>query len=106
MGPAGPAGPPGPAGPAGALNRSDASGVIGGSGSFVAFLPAGAAANGTLPAIACYVSLNGTTWLAVAQTTGTANWPSCGLGGIGTASPAIVLLGVPVGYRFYLIAVW
>jgi len=30
----------------------------------------------------------------------------CGLAGIGGGSPAITMLNVPVGYRYYIIAVW
>jgi hypothetical protein len=77
-GPAGPQGPPGPAGPAGALNRADATGIFGSSGSFTGILPASAVANGRVPAIACYISGNGTTWLAVAQIPGTSTGTYCG----------------------------
>jgi hypothetical protein len=102
----GPAGPPGPQGPAGSLNRADASGVFGGSGSFVGLLPASATANGHVPAISCYISNDGRTWLAVAQTPASQFAPYCGLTGIGTASPGITIINGTPGWFYYLIAVW
>ena len=106
QGPAGPIGPPGPQGPAGSLNRADASGTFGSSGGFTGLLPASATANGRVPAISCYTSADGQTWLAVAQIPSTSGQTYCGLTGIGTASPGITIVnGIP-GWRFYLIAVW
>jgi len=106
MGPAGPAGPPGPAGPGGALNRADATGVFGSSGGFTGLLPAVATAGGSLPAIACYVSDDGTTWLGVAQVPATSNGTFCGLTGIGSATPGLTIINGPPGWHYYLIAVW
>jgi hypothetical protein len=63
-------------------------------------------AGGRVPVIACYISNTGTTWLAVAQTPTDTSFPACGLTGIGTTSPGITLINVPVGYRYYIIAVW
>ena len=106
QGPAGPAGPPGPQGPAGAVNRADASGTFGSSGSFTGILPASATANNRIPAIACYVSNDGRTWLAVAQTPSSSLATYCGLTGIGTSSPGITIINGPSGWFFYIIAVW
>jgi hypothetical protein len=61
------------------------SGVFGSSGSFTGLLPVAAVADGRLPAIACYISSNGTTWLAVAQTPASSGAAYCGLTGIGTS---------------------
>jgi hypothetical protein len=106
MGPAGPAGPPGPVGPPGSLNRADATGVFGASGGFSGLLPAGATAGGSIPAIACYISSNGQTWLAVAQLRAFDGDPFCGLTGIGTTSAAITIVDGTPGWQYYLIAVW
>lgn len=75
QGPAGPAGPqgaqglPGPQGPAGAAGtgtRLNYYGVINSSGSAVALLPYEAGSDPSMPpAIACYMSSNGQTWLVV-----------------------------------------
>jgi hypothetical protein len=72
----------------------------------VATLPASSVAGGKVPVIACYISDVGQTWLAVAQIPATDTDPFCGLGGIGTSTPAIVMVNAPVGYRYYIIAVW
>lgn len=106
VGPQGPVGPPGPIGPPGALNRADLTGTIPASGSAVGQLPAAAVANGRVPVIACYISSDQKTWLAVAQTPSVTNLPFCGLGGIGTATPSIVIVNVTPGSYFYMIAVW
>ena len=102
----GPQGPPGPVGPPGAANRADLTGLIGASGGVTGTLPAVSVAGGTVPAIACYISSNGTTWLAVAHTPSSSSLAFCGLTGIGTASPGITLINVTPGWRYYLIAVW
>jgi hypothetical protein len=44
--------------------------------------------------------------LAVAQTPSVNPFPFCGLGGIGTTTPAIVIVNVTPGMYFYMIAVW
>ena len=106
QGPAGPQGPPGPAGPAGAVNRADFSGVFGASESATHFLPPDATADGTVPVIACYMSSDGETWLAVAQTPQDPDWTFCGLTGVGTTSPGITIINGIVGWNYYLIAVW
>jgi Collagen triple helix repeat (20 copies) len=106
MGPAGPAGPPGPVGPPGSLNRADATGVFGSSGAFTGLLPAGATAGGSLPAVACYISDTGMTWLAVAQVPDSPNAPYCGLTGIGSTTPALTIINGTPGWQYYLIAVW
>jgi hypothetical protein len=106
QGPVGPQGPPGPQGVAGALNRADATGVFGSSGSFTGLLPASATANGHVPVISCYISSDARTWLAVAQIPASSVAPYCGLTGIGTASPGITLINGTPGWAYYVIAVW
>lgn len=108
MGPAGPQGPPGPVGPGGGSgsSRADVTGTFGSSGSFTGLLPTAAVSGGTLPNIACYVSSNGQTWLAVAQIPLVSSDTYCGITGIGTGSPGITILNGTPGWRYYLIAVW
>src|SRR5687767_4597505 len=105
-GPAGATGPVGPQGPPGSVNRADASGVFGSSGTFTGLLPASATAGGRVPAISCYISNGGRTWLAVAQIPSTSSATYCGLSGIGTGSPGITIINGPAGWFYYLIAVW
>jgi hypothetical protein len=69
-------------------------------------LPASSVSGGRVPVIACYISSDGQTWLAVAQTPSVSTNSFCGLTGIGTSTPAITLINVTVGWRYYLIAVW
>ena len=106
QGPAGPQGLPGPAGPAGAVNRADGTGVFGSSGAVTLTLPSGATAGGRVPAIACYISNTGQTWLAVAQIPATASGTYCGLTGIGTSTPSITFVNGTPGWFYYAIAVW
>lgn len=105
-GPEGPPGPPGPIGPPGATNRADATGTFGPSEAFTGLLPPDAVQGGTLPAIACYISDDGQTWLAVAHVPPTAADPFCGLTGIDTATPGVTIVNGFEGWFFYLIAVW
>jgi hypothetical protein len=105
-GPPGPIGPPGPTGPAGALNRIDATGVLDASGSFTLTLPTASIANGKLPAIACYMSEIGQTWLAIAYTPTSSGSPFCGITGIGSPTPGLRIVNGFTGWRFYLIAIW
>ena len=114
MGPAGPQGPqgaqgvqglPGPAGPPGSLNRVDFTGSLNSSGAVTVFLPPASVANGKVPAIACYVSTDRQTWLAVADT------PAfgvvfCGLTGIGTSSASVTMVDGTPGEAYYIIATW
>lgn len=114
MGPAGPQGPqgpqgiqglPGPAGPPGSLNRADFGGSLNSSGAITVFLPAASVANGKVPAIACYVSTDRQTWLAVADTPAL-GFVFCGLTGIGTSSASVTIVnGIP-GEAYYIIATW
>jgi hypothetical protein len=106
QGPQGTQGPPGPAGAPGLVNRADLTGVIGATGGVTGLLPAASVAGGRVPVIACYISDTGQTWLAVAQTPSVTTMPYCGLTGIGTTTPSITLINSPIGYRYYLIAVW
>ena len=66
----------------------------------------GAVAGGKVPVIACYVSDVGSEWIAVAQIPPDDVSPFCGPGGIGGTTPSVVLVNVPVGYRYHIIAVW
>ena len=96
QGPTGAQGPPGPQGAPGSVNRADASGVFGGSGSFTGLLPASATAGGRVPDISCYISSDGRTWLAVAQVPPSSFGTYCGLTGIGTTTPGITIInGTP-----------
>jgi hypothetical protein len=63
-------------------------------------------ANGRVPVIACYISSDQKTWLAVAQTPSVSPFPFCGLTGIGTTTPAITIVNATPGMFFYMIAVW
>ena len=104
-GPAGPAGPPGPAGPAGSLNRTTWTGTLGESGGVSAPLPSASVSGGKKPVIACYISDDNQVWFQVAQTPSDDTTPLCALTGFETSSPDITLLG-PVGWFYYIIAVW
>jgi hypothetical protein len=107
QGPQGVQGPPGPTGPAGAVNRADFTGQFGSSGSLSAFPQAAAFAGGRLPAIACYVSSDKVTWLAVAQTPPSGSGiPFCGLTGIGSATPSVTIINGTPGWFAYVIVVW
>jgi hypothetical protein len=105
-GPAGAQGPPGPTGAPGALNRADFTGVFGSSLGFAAPLPAASVSGGKVPAIACYISDDGETWLAVAYVPSDTDAPFCGITGISTSSPALVIINGFVGWRYYLIVMW
>jgi hypothetical protein len=109
MGPPGPqgqTGATGPAGPAGALNRFEASGTVASTANVFIDLPAAAVAGGRVPAIACYISADRTTWLATAQLPALTTTPYCGMIGLGTATPRISLVSTPVNYYYYVIVVW
>lgn len=106
MGPPGPAGPQGPVGPAGSVGRANLTGTIGSSGGVTALLPADAVRNNSVPVIACFISNDRQTWLAIAQTPATSGSPFCGLTGIGTSAPGITMINVSPGWFYYIIAVW
>jgi hypothetical protein len=107
QGPQGLQGPPGPAGPAGAVNRADFTGQFGSSGSLFAVPPAAAFAGGKLPAIACYISSDKVTWLAVAQTPPSGSGiPFCGLTNVGSASPSVTIINGTSGWFAWIIVVW
>lgn len=102
----GPQGPAGPQGPPGSSNYHYATGTFSASGSFTGLLPASAVSGGRLPAIACYVSETGQTWLSVSYVPTSTGATFCGLTGIGTSSPGITIINGPIGWKYYLIAVW
>ena len=105
-GPVGPAGPAGPVGPPGALTRVEATGLITSTRRATLALPAPAVENGKLPAVACYISNDRNTWLAVAQVPSTTADTYCGITGITSGAPALTIINVPTGYYYYLIAIW
>ena len=105
-GPTGPTGPVGPQGAAGATNRFTLSGTFNSSGSATGILPAVAVANGGLPAVGCYISSTGVTWLAVAQVPSTSTGTYCGFTGIGSASPGLTIINGTPGWFYYLVAVY
>lgn len=106
VGPQGPAGPQGPSGPAGSVNRADFTGTIGASGGISVPLPTAAVANNKVPIVACFISENRQTWLAVAALPPEDGFPFCGLTGIGTGTPNVTLVDAPVGFFYYIIAAW
>jgi hypothetical protein len=59
-----------------------------------------------LPAISCYISETGATWLPIAFIPSTAGVASCGLVGIGTPTPAVAIINGPVGWRYFVIAIF
>ncbi len=84
----------------------DVTGTFDATGLVVMPLPSAAVANGKLPFIACYVSVDRRTWISVAQVPITPDDTWCGISGVGTSTPAISLLnGVP-GQHYYLVAMW
>lgn len=105
QGPAGPTGPQGPAGPAGVVNRQEASGIFDATGTYSMPLPAAASANGRLPFVACWVSIDNNTWLSVSQVPATAADLFCGITTSGTTRSITITNGVS-GWRYYLLAMW
>ncbi|HEV8448618.1 MAG TPA: hypothetical protein VGQ44_17430 [Gemmatimonadaceae bacterium] len=106
QGPNGPAGPQGPSGPAGSTNRADFTGNLSGTGSVSVPLPAASVAGNKVPVVACYVSTDRITWLAVAQTPSNSPFVFCGLTGIGSATPGVTLINGIANEAYYIIAVW
>jgi hypothetical protein len=87
------------------LNRVDFTGTLNSSGAVTVPLPAASVANGKVPAIACYVSTDRQTWLAVADTPAL-GFVFCGLTGIGTSSPSVTMVNGVSGEAYYIIATW
>lgn len=81
-------------------------GKLSSTGSVTVTLPSSSVANSTLPAIACYVSSDGKTWLAVAQTPSASGFVFCGLTGIATTSPGVTLINGLANEFYYIIATW
>jgi hypothetical protein len=112
VGPAGPAGaqgpqgPPGPTGASGSLNRIDFAGVFDSTGTFRAPLPAASVSGGSIPVVACYVSPEGDKWLVVSHVPYPDTATFCGLTGIGTTLPEIIIVNGTVGWRYHLIVLW
>ncbi|WP_411279524.1 hypothetical protein [Gemmatimonas sp.] len=99
-------GPAGPQGPSGVVNRIESSGVFGLSGSFSMPLPAAAVANSKLPFVACWVSIDGRTWVSVTQTPATNDDVYCGVTGVGTAAVGVTIVNGLTGWRYYVLAMW
>ena len=117
-GPSGPMGPRGPQGEQGppaptidtptgqTTNISYVQGQFDSSGVFRGLLPDEFKNNPlAIPLIACYVSSDKRTWLAVTTAISTTQ-TYCGLVGIGGNTPAILIINGTTGWYYHLIAVW
>ena len=100
-GPTGPAGPTGPQGPSGLVNRSEATGLFDASGSYTMTLPSASVANNKLPFVACWMSIDGKTWISVSQAPAIAGDVFCGLTGIGTV-PGVTIVPTAVPWLITL----
>lgn len=109
MGPEGPQGPqgdPGPEGPAGqGALVLDGTGQLDVEGSGGIELPAELVDDVGLPTVSCWVSSNGEAWLSVDHSPNTEGTPFCGLTGIGTESPAVVLLSSAEYSEYFFVIV-
>lgn len=105
-GPTGPTGATGPQGPSGLVNRIESSGIFTVSGTFSMPLPAAALANNKLPFVACWISLDGRTWVSVTQAPATNDDVYCGVTGVGTASAGVTIVNGFTGWRYYVLAMW
>ena len=99
-------GPAGPQGPSGVVNRIESSGLFNASGTFSMPLPAAAVANSKLPFVACWISIDGRTWVSVTQTPATTEDVYCGVTGVGTAAVGVTIVNGMTGWRFYVLAMW
>jgi len=88
------------------VNRIESSGVFGLSGSFSMPLPAAAVANNKLPFVACWVSIDGRTWVSVTQTPATNEDVYCGVTGVGTTAVGVTIVNGLTGWRYYVLAMW
>lgn len=97
----------GPTGPEGesAVEYVAGQGVIGSSGAALLSLPASVTAD-NLPIVSCYISDDGQTWLSIDGFPSSASGPTCGLVGVGTATPGVIMINVIPGYRWYISAVF
>lgn len=84
----------------------DVTGTFDATGLVVMPLPASAVANGKLPLIACFVSVDRRTWISVAQVPITPDDTYCAVTGVGTATPAITLVNGVTGQHYYIVAMW
>ena len=105
-GPTGPQGPAGPQGPSGVVNRSEASGVFDATGSYTMTLPVASIANNRLPFVACWISIDGQTWISVSQAPAIPGDVYCGMTGVGTTAPGVTIVNGIRGWRYYLLAMW
>lgn len=114
QGPSGPPGPQGPAGPAGPQGRPgvDApqprvysfNGFVGSNGEGSAIFPP--LPSGSDITLLCYVSPDGRNWIAVASAqTATGSALGCGFT-VGPSGIVAGVVGVPPGWRFYVVAVY
>ncbi len=88
------------------VNRIESSGIFDLSGTFTMPLPAAAVANNKLPFVACWISIDGRTWLAVTQVPATNDDVYCGVTGAGTAAVGVTILNGLTGWRYYVLAMW
>ena len=104
----GPEGPPGPAGEDGSALVYTAQGTLNASGTAVIALPADVVAEHGPPAVSCWVSSTGETWLPVDHTPTTENWPWCGYSNPSDADPAIVFVSSSgfSGYHYFMRAMF
>lgn len=114
-GPAGPPGPQGPAGPQGPQGEPGpgalvytAQGTLNSQGGAMIGLPASVVNELGIPAVSCWLSSNGQTWLAIDHTPNETGWPFCGVGGIGTSSPGVAISASSsfAGYFYFVRAVF
>ena len=103
-GPTGPQGPAGPQGPSGVVNRSEATGVFDATGTYTMTLPTASVANNRMPFVACWMSIDGRTWISVSQAPAVPGDVYCGLTGIGTATPGVTIVNGVAGWRYYVLA--
>lgn len=99
-------GPTGPQGPSGVVNRIESSGIFDVSGTFSMPLPAAALANNRLPFVACWISIDGRTWVSVTQTPAANEDVYCGVTGVGTASAGVTIVNGVTGWKYYILAMW
>lgn len=115
MGPEGPPGaqgPEGPPGPAGEDGESalvyTAQGTLDASGTGVASLPADVVEEHGPPAVSCWISSTGETWLAVDHTPRTDGWPFCAYSNPADRGPAVVIVSSSgfSGYHYFVRAMF
>ena len=114
-GPVGPAGPegrvgpqgaPGPVGPTSELPSYGAEGQFGSSGSATMALSGSEIATFGLPTVSCYVSADRITWLMVDHVPQMVSDSYCGVAGVGTTTPVVVIVNGPMDWYYYIVAAY